>query len=306
MMVETYQHSGSVGTTGIPLMAIVGGISAILLGILYTYVLAWIPFIYVSFLATAGFGAVLGLVVGWSARLAKVRNPFLIGLLGLACGVLGLYVSWAFDGIARFGATDFPGILLSFGALKSYIEVFYNEGFWGIGRAGGMVSGIPLALIWVTEAGIILGASWLLAGGFIVNHPFCENCNRWTERTEGLCQLHPPEDNENAVAQLCEGDISVLSQFQKSPPEAAAFLRIDTAHCPDCSECNCVTVNLAQITIDKDGNASTNTQTLVQDMILSANDMEQLRTTVTELPMAQFAVEDEGDDEEEGEEVKDA
>jgi hypothetical protein len=40
MMVETYQHSGRVGSVGIPLMVVIGGISAIVLAILYTYILA--------------------------------------------------------------------------------------------------------------------------------------------------------------------------------------------------------------------------------------------------------------------------
>ena len=99
MMVETYQHSGRVGAVGIPLMVVIGGISSIVLGVVYTYILAWIPIIYVSFLATGGFGVVLGLAAGWSGRLGKVRNPMLIGAFGGMAGVLGLYV-WL--GIRRY------------------------------------------------------------------------------------------------------------------------------------------------------------------------------------------------------------
>ncbi|MEO2016688.1 MAG: hypothetical protein ABGZ53_20215 [Fuerstiella sp.] len=303
MMVETYQHSGRVGSVGIPLMVVIGGISAIVLAILYTYILAWIPFIYVSFLATGGFGAVLGLIAGWSARAGKVRNPLLVSAFGGVAGMLGLYVAWAFDGIARFGAEDFPGILLSPEDLMNYITFFYNEGFWSIGRGGGaMVSGIPLALIWIVEAAMIVGASWMLAGGFTASHPYCESCNRWTDRVEGFCMLHPPEENENAIQQLCDGDTSILSQFSKSPPNAVAFLRLDTARCPDCDECNCINVVLAQITVDKDGTSSTNTETLVENMMVSASDMEQINDTVEGLPMAELP-ESEDEEVDDGEEL---
>ena len=151
-----------------------------------------------------------------------------------------------------------------------------------------MVSGVPLAVIWLIEAVMIVGIAWLLAGGFTANHPFCENCSRWTKQVEGFCTLHPPEDNETAIQQLCDGDTSVLGQFLKSPPDAKAFLRLDTAQCPDCDDCNCVTVVLAQITVDKDGDTNTNTESLVENMIVSADDMEQIQDTVDGLSTAEL------------------
>lgn len=58
MMVETYRHSGRIGPLGIPLMVIGGVISAVVLGAIYAYGLAWIPLIYAALALTAGLGRV--------------------------------------------------------------------------------------------------------------------------------------------------------------------------------------------------------------------------------------------------------
>ena len=286
MMVEKYEQSGRVGATGLPVMALIGGVSAILLGVVYVYGIAWIPILYASILLTGGFGFVLGVIVGWAGKVGKVRNSLVVGLMGFFTGALGLYVAWAFDGIARFGAADFPGILLSPNGLMSYMTVFYNEGFWSMGRNGGAVSGMPLAGIWIVEALIIAGVPGLVATSFTSDLPFCEACHRWTDKVEGLCQLHPPEDDDTAMEKLCEGDVSVIERFSKSPADAAAYIRLDTAQCPDCDQCNCLTVNLAQITLDKDGDASTNVTAIAQNLMLSSSAMEELRESVDGLPAA--------------------
>lgn len=286
-MVETYRHSGRIGGLGIPVMLIAGICSAFVLGVVYSYVLAWIPIIYVSFLATGGFGAGLGLVVGWSSRAAHVRNTMITGIIGLFTGLLGMYVAWAFDGIARFGGED-ATVMFNPVLLSEYVSFFYENGFWGLGRgnANATVSGIPLALIWLVEGGVVVGLSFVLSTGFAADHPYCEECGRWTDRTEGFCKLMPPTDDPTSIEQLCSGDLKTLSQFQRSPEDAAAFVRIDTAQCADCDQCNCVTISLAKITVDKDGKESTDTQALVTNMLITGSDMEQLRHTVDQLEVA--------------------
>ena len=50
-----YEHSGRGGTWGVPLAAVTRDLGRrCVLAVVYVYVLNWIPFIYVSFLATAG------------------------------------------------------------------------------------------------------------------------------------------------------------------------------------------------------------------------------------------------------------
>ena len=98
----------------------------------------------------------------------------------------------------------------------------------------------------------------------------------------------PPEDDGASLEQLLSGDVSALQSFSQSPPDAGAYLRIDTAVCPDCDDCNCVTVNLAEITVDKDGDNNLSTSALIENMLLSKADLESLREIVGNLPVAEL------------------
>lgn len=286
MSVERYQHSGGIGALGIPLMILLGGASAFVLGVIYTFALAWIPIVYVNFLLTAGFGAAIGLIVGACGKAGNVRNPMVIGIFGLLNAVLGLYVAWAFDCRARFEGQVCSGPLFLPPDLMAYIAQFYQQGFWGLGRGNVMVSGIFLGLIWLAEAGVILGLGWLLAHSFVASLPFCELCNRWTDQQEGVARVQPPESDMLALELLCDGQISALRSFQKSPQEAGAFIRIDTAKCPDCQESNFVTVSLIEVTQDKDGDRRIASRALVENMIVTDNDFKLLHEIVPELPVA--------------------
>lgn len=286
MSVERYQHSGGIGALGIPLMLLLGGASAFVLGVIYSFALAWIPIIYINFLLTAGFGALIGLIVGACGKAGNVRNPMVIGIFGLLIATFGLYVAWAFDCRARFGGQVCPGPLFLPPDLISYITQFYQQGFWGLGRGNVMVSGIFLGLIWLAELGVILGLGWLLAHGFVASLPFCEHCDRWAEQQQEVARVQPSETDMLALELLCDGQISALRSFQQSPPDADAFIRIDTAHCPDCQSSNFVTVSLIEVTQDKDGDRRLASRALIENMIVTDGDFKLLHEIVPELPAA--------------------
>ena len=54
-----YQHSGAVPLLGVLLALVVALLSSIL-GVLYAYLVVWIPLIYVSFFISVGFGRFSG------------------------------------------------------------------------------------------------------------------------------------------------------------------------------------------------------------------------------------------------------
>jgi len=83
-------------------MVIGGVITAVVLGAIYAYGLAWIPLIYAALALTAGLGAGIGFVVGICGKVGKVRNPSIIGLFGLLAGLVGLATAWCLDGAAKF------------------------------------------------------------------------------------------------------------------------------------------------------------------------------------------------------------
>lgn len=288
-MFEQYQSSGRIGPLGIPAMLIAGFGGALVLGIAYAYLIVWIPIVYVNFLATGGFGVGLGMAVDKAARFGKVRNAKSAHLIGFLAGLFGLYVAWAWDGTARTsGEAESIPVLWNPLALKAYVSVFYETGFWGF--RGGNVSGIPLAVIWVIEALVIVGCSTLLAGS-TASTPFCESCSEWANETEGYKRLLPPSDPQ-PLAQLSEGDLSALSQFTACEDTPDQSIRLDLHACPQCADTRFLTVNLSVITVDKDGDSSENTTAIIERMVLDAESMQQLQTTLDGLEVAEAPVQD--------------
>src|SRR5436190_7466286 len=89
-----YRHSGKFGIHG-PLLAILAAlIVGYPLGIAYAYLIKWIPFIYLNFLITTGYGLAFGFVTMLLLQFAKVRNGIVALLTGLAVGFCAWYLSW--------------------------------------------------------------------------------------------------------------------------------------------------------------------------------------------------------------------
>lgn len=285
MIAENYHHSGRIGPLGIPLMLIGGTITAVVLGMIYAYGLAWIPLIYAAFLLTAGLGAGIGFAVGICGKWGKVRSPMMIGFFGLLAGVIGLTAGWSFDMMAKFPEV-INGPLLTPTALQAWIEYSYTEGTWGIGRAGNAVTGNFLAAIWVIEAVVILGLSFYVAYIITASTPFCEQCMAWTTTVKGYARLFPPEDDDSALDQLCGGDVNTISQFTKAPHSAGAYLRLDVTECPDCDQCNCMSVALAEVTQDKNGDNQINTSVLTEHLMLETEAFRSLKEQVDLLQIA--------------------
>lgn len=294
MMVETYRHSGRIGAIGIPLMLVGSCVSAIVFGTIYAYGLAWIPIIYASLLLTAGLGAGIGLVVGLSGKAGKVRNQLIIQLFGLVGGMIGLAAAWSFDAAAKF-PEQFSGPMLDYQLLRAWGEFCYENGTWGL-KGNVTVKGMFLAAIWIAETLVVLGLSFVVAGMITDSTPFCEQCMTWTKPQDDFVRLHPPEGDNLAIEKLCEGDFSSISDFTKASPTAGAYLRLDVAECGDCSQCNCVSVALAEVTVDKDGNNQINTTMLAKHMLLSEEAMQNLKEKIGQLQV-EIAAEDEPTDE---------
>ena len=67
-------------------MAGVGLIAGVAGGLIYAYGVVYIPIIYLNFILTALFGALIGAAVGLGARAGKVRSAWYAGLSGRGAG----------------------------------------------------------------------------------------------------------------------------------------------------------------------------------------------------------------------------
>src|SRR5437016_5082848 len=100
---QTYQHSGAVSPVGFILALASGTATAIVLGFVYAFFIVWMPSIYACVLGTIFFSIAIGAVVAWSAQLGKIRNDFVVSLIGFCAALLGLYVEWGASPLALLG-----------------------------------------------------------------------------------------------------------------------------------------------------------------------------------------------------------
>jgi hypothetical protein len=268
---ETYRHSGAISPVGIILASTAGIAVAVVLGVAYDFAVVYIPIIYINALLTFGFGWLMGMAVGWGAKKGKIRNPFVATAYGFLIGLIGLYVAWGTDFLARVVIPD--GLKVNYltayspNVIWGYMEIFYEKGAWGF-KHGGNVSGIPLAIVWAIEAVVIVGASTFFARNAIAHHPFCENCSRWTDIVPGGRHLSLAGAQES-LAQLLSGDLAALANFNLAQNENV-FLQLDLASCPACEESCYLTIQQITQTYDKEGKLKVETTPLLRNMLIDA------------------------------------
>jgi hypothetical protein len=279
---EFYRHSGRSGALGVPSATVAGLAAALVLGVVYTYAINWIPFIYVNFFATLGLGFAVGVAVGIGGQLGKIRNTKICAVIGFLCGLAALYIAWAFDPLARIGRDE--GIIAwDITTIFSWMKIGYDEGFWSLGGAGA-VSGIFVAIVWVIEAAMIVGLSTLMALVYAEDDPFCEDCNAWTEKEATVATLWPAEDDEKSLPALLEGDLTALTTLGRVQGSKYPRLELDLSTCPKCDASNYLTVKLCDKTVDKDGDISTNEEALLSNMVVAQEHLELIRNAGRDLP----------------------
>jgi hypothetical protein len=266
---ETYRHSGAISLSGILLASTVGIAVAIVLGVFYSFATVHIPYTKINIVLTGFFGMAMGYAVGWGAKIGKVRNTFVASAYGFIIGLIGLYVAWGTDFIARDfipnGDTDYL-MAYSPSELMEYIKWFYENGAWSMSRGGKTVTGIELGTIWAVEAATIVGFSTLFARKFILNHPFCENCNCWTIIKPGERRLSIVGMDEY-LERLFSGNLTSLKHFRLAENDTLV-MSLDLATCPRCKETCYLTIKKVTISPDKEGNPQENSTPIVQNMLI--------------------------------------
>jgi len=283
--VNLYRHSGAVTLSGLLLSSVAGACCALALGFGYTWAIAWIPFVYVNFLLALGLGGAVGFLVGRAATAGNLRNTFVIALLGLAWGVVAWYVAWAADARAR-QFEDAPWFLWQPDLLWAYATYCYENGTWGLGRGGGTVSGIPLGIVWLIEAGMVVGCAMFMALGASLSQTFCERCGRWIETQQGVRKLSLQDANQDAVERLLAGELSVAADLPRAG-DGEPHLRLDLTCCPTCSESNYLTLERVTYETDDKGNVSEKTETAVDRLAIAPRDVATVRNAGREAAVPQ-------------------
>ena len=266
-----YRHSGKFGIQG-PVLALVAAIVlGIPLGLAYAYLIRWCPLVYVNFLATAGYGFLFGLIGGFTLRFGKVRNTLIAALSGILVGFIAWYFNWS--GHVKAVVEGAPWINTP-DTILNIMRVLYDQGSWGM-RSGGNVTGIPLAIVWVVEAGIMIGLATFATVGFVDDVPFCEKNQCWLDQEKKISTLQNFTDPAH-IAALKSGDLAPLAKAQPKEAGSNAFARLILKHSPRTQEFCTVRIENVTTTLDKDGNSKERVEKLTENLKVPPSTFELL------------------------------
>jgi hypothetical protein len=267
-----YSHSGKFGAHGPILALAAGAVLAFPLGLIYSYLINWIPFIYLNFLATAGYGLLFGFVTQKLLKYGKVRNNTLALLTAALVGVLAWYGSWngclrAILGSDATVGSEVPWIFTPT-QISKFISILYEHGSWGLGHGSSEpVTGIPLAIIWIVEGTVIVGLTVMFGYSLISRTPFCETHDCWLDQEKKIDKLDAfvlPDQ----LAAFKAGDIAPLEQAKPRVPAAGRFARLTLRYSDQCHDFCTLSIDNVTVTTDKKGNPKENKQVLMTNLQL--------------------------------------
>jgi hypothetical protein len=297
-----YTPSNKMPAAGSLAMLAGGIVAALVLALVYTYAVWYIPFVYINFFLCLGFGLVLGAVLAMLVRAGKLRNPAAVGALALLVGLVAVYLEWgvfltllfnsettgtgtAADTSTSFSLKLFTDIITHPGAMWLAMRKVNETGTWSL--KGSTPSGVFLGVIWVVEALIILGGTYLMAKAQ-ATEPFSETSNEWaTEET----LAHPvafAQDAATTRTALETGQFHHLTPHTGTGTEDP-FARLKLHSAPNDHTCRYLTLENVTTTLDKKGKPSQSTATVVQHLAISPATFEELRRRFGQLPASQPA-----------------
>jgi hypothetical protein len=260
---QVYKHSGKFGVHG-PILALLISIAVGLpLSIAYAYIVKWIPFVYVTFLATIGYGLVFGFIGGYFLRLGNVRNTSVAFLTGLLCGLAASYLSWSgylFAIITEKTPVYWPDQIFR------AMQILYEHGSWGMHNSG-PVNGVPLVIVWVVEAALIIGFTTMTAFGMVAATPYCEVNQCWLDKEKKIDTLESFTDPEQLAA-FKAGDLAPLSKAKPKISGAQVFARLTLKHSPKCDIFYTIRIQDVVIERDKNGNPKEKVKDITKDLML--------------------------------------
>ena len=296
-MTPYYQPSNKMPLAGIIGLLAGGLVAALLLALVYIYAVWYIPFVYINFFLCLGFGLVLGAALALLVRAGKLRNPGAVGALAVLVGLVAVYLEWGVyltllfnsestgtgadaDTSTSFSLSLFADIIAHPGAMWLAMQKINETGSWSL--KGSTPSGVFLAVIWVIEAVIILGGTYLMARAQ-ATEPFSETSNEWATEETLPHPLTFAQDVATTRTALESGQFHHLAPHTAAETEAP-FARLKLHSAPNDPNCRYLTLENVTTTIDKKGKASQSTATVVQHLAISPAHFQELQRRFGTLP----------------------
>lgn len=285
-MFDVYKPSGAFGVVFIPILLVLLAVG-IGLAYLYQLLLEWIPFIYITFILTIIFGACLGAFGRLVVKTGKVRNVTIALIIGLVIGCGSHVAKFWFQyerilwEVAEFNAAELKVPVETAHKMArqeftfwTHIEMRVEMG-WEL-NGGAPISGVFVYLIWLIEAGIVLGLSIALPLS-ASKEPFSEKIGQWASEENAIMML--PIDNEEMVNQIRQAtnvdDLLTIPIPKSDETNQFAVYTVNSIAGHELEDAY-LTVKLTVITFDKDGNEQKKETPLVKYAILTSDQLAQL------------------------------
>jgi hypothetical protein len=265
---ESYRPSGAFSPLGILLSSTAGITAAVLLGVLYSYMMVNISATKLHVLAPICLGGGIGAAVAWGAKFGKIRNVFVACAYGFICGLIGVYVAWGADRLARMQVPNNVHVDYVAAFAPHVVIGHIKQSYLVLKPNGGDMTGPFMVVFWSLEAIIVIGISTGCAPHLITGCPFCENCKRWID-------VKPINRNlslvgaEQSMKALESGELSSLASFNLAQNELV-YLELQFGQCSSCDESNYLTVYFVKTSLDRKGKMEVEKKPLIRNMLIAA------------------------------------
>ena len=230
-----------------------------------------------------GVGVVLALLmqgIGWGVatalRAGHFQHTALSYLMVFGALLLAYWLHWiAWFAVLAFRAdmSSLDALYLLFPpALIESIGMVYDQGTWSI--KGATVSGIPLAITWLIEAGIFFGVGFVSALGTIGSGTYCERCKAWCTT---LTERRIAYDDGGTVPEALNQRQDWSALLRPEPAAGESFwYSVVIDQCPSCRETGTLTLSAMQVTVDAKGNHDTKSTVEVDRVYIASADVARL------------------------------
>jgi hypothetical protein len=275
---RVYHHSGKVSPVGLLVTMLVGVVVIRILAAIYGFLMFASFLFYLCFLFPFLYGIAIGGVIGLTGHFGKIRNVWVIGLLGLGGGLLADYLGWSewvyYPFEESYGAAAHT---YSIAQIFAFAKEFASERGY-VMVTGTEIRGFLLWAAWVLEFLTVVGMCvWLSVLVWASMGYFCERCRRWTDGEFVLAGLQNVPSCDISPRAVRHGDLSGIFGLGWSTPKDRASLKVRVDHCTGCKQLNVLNLFRVQTGKDKEGKARTAERVMVSDVMITAEEFEQLR-----------------------------
>lgn len=256
-----YRESQKFSLKGLLFIGAVGLPLAMLIGVLHSLAVYWIPLIILHVLFVYASGYSLGIITSLLTALGSVRNTFLNVFTGFTLGLCAVYTYWV---SWLYFASQRQLLILDPYKMWAFLNILAEQGGQSIQRRGRNID-IPGELsymAWLGEAVILIGMSVYFGFKPTRARAFCEACQQWMSPVEELLPLKPAGDHHSFKSQLEQGDWNTYLALDRLEAEDIAGTVAHGLHCEGC-DAHLFTVQSVFFSQDKKGNDKQRLKTIV-------------------------------------------